>query len=265
MSGFCPCRSSRRAPNSRSFPNNTTRVGKLWHVASLLFAANPVRSHREWAGVIDRVNLPEPEVPQTASPGVGAIIRCLHRDFNPSNGHGRYALSDTCNLLHVIGLAPCMGKCLCCHSVQQFALWHIFCNTGSPLWSDLIKINICSTVYRFVRLVSLEEAYATNKKRRRLAYALRRKQTGSGYKGLWDRVGNDLFIIGEVAFDRCTPRKLHGHAPWWTLIIIAVSCLQLGVTAKATLHMSNNVATRHEQHLTPHHQLLTPCYSDEGV
>ena len=78
-------------------------------------------------------------------------------------------------------------------------------------------------VCRFVRLESLEEAYATNKKRRRLAYALRRKQTGSGYKGLWDRIGNDLFIIGEVAFDRCTPRKLHGHAPWWTLVVIAVS------------------------------------------
>lgn len=77
--------------------------------------------------------------------------------------------------------------------------------------------------HRFVRLVSLEEAYASNKKRRRLAYALRRKQTGSGYKGLCDRIGNDLFIIGEIAFDRCTPRKLHGHAPWWTLIAFAVN------------------------------------------
>ncbi len=76
---------------------------------------------------------------------------------------------------------------------------------------------------RFVRLESLEEAYATNKKRRRLAYALRRKQSGSGYKGVWDRLSNDLFIIGEVAFDRCTPRKLHGHAPWWTLMLVAVS------------------------------------------
>ncbi|KAL3143449.1 hypothetical protein ABBQ38_002265 [Trebouxia sp. C0009 RCD-2024] len=155
----------RRTPNSRSCPNNTTRMGKLWHAASLSFAANPVRSHREWAGVIDRVNLPEPEVPQSAAPGVGALVRCLHRDFHPSNGHGR-----------------------------------------------------------FVRLVSLEEAYASNKKRRRLAYALRRKQTGSGYKGLCDRIGNDLFIIGEIAFDRCTPRKLHGHAPWWTLIAFA-TCL----------------------------------------
>ena len=78
-----------------------------------------------------------------------------------------------------------------------------------------------------MRLESLEEAYATNKKRRRLAYALRRKQSGSGYKGLWDRLSNDLFIIGEVAFDRCTPRKLHGHAPWWTLMLVAVSKLML--------------------------------------
>ncbi len=74
-----------------------------------------------------------------------------------------------------------------------------------------------------MRLESLEEAYATNKKRRRLAYALRRKQSGSGYKGMWDRLSNDLFIIGEVAFDRCTPRKLYGHAPWWTLMLVAVS------------------------------------------
>ena len=94
-------------------------------------------------------------------------------------------------------------------------------------------------ICRFVRLVSLEEAYATNKKRRRLAYALRRKHTGSGYKGLWDRVGNDLFIIGEMAFDRCTPRKLHGHAPWWTLIVIAVSRFWLVVTAQVLLHMCN--------------------------
>ena len=118
---------------------------------------------------------------------------------------------------------------------------------------------------RFVRLVSLEEAYATNRKRRRLAYALRRKQTGSGYKGLWDRIGNDLFIIGEVAFDRCTPRKLHGHAPWWTLIIIAVSCLRVTVTAEVALHMISNVSTRGEQHLTPQYQLLIPCRVEHKI
>ena len=130
--GFCCCRNSRRIPNSRSCPHDTTRLGKLWHVASLSFAANPVRSHREWAGVIDLVNLPEIEVPQTASPGVGAIIRCLHRDFNPSNGHGRCALSDTYSYLPVINsvhmllyhshVSPCVGRYLCNHCA--YILWH---------------------------------------------------------------------------------------------------------------------------------------------
>ncbi|KAL0028230.1 hypothetical protein WJX79_003033 [Trebouxia sp. C0005] len=156
----------RNTPGTRSCPGSSTRMGMFWHVASLSFAANPVRSHREWAGVIDRITLPEPAAPKgSASPRVGALIQCLHRDFTSPNGQGR-----------------------------------------------------------FVRLESLEEAYATNKKRRRLAYALRRKQNGSGYKGVWDRLSNDLFIIGEVAFDRCTPRKLHGHAPWWTLMLVA-TCL----------------------------------------
>ena len=54
-------------------------------------------------------------------------------------------------------------------------------------------------------------------------HALRRKQ--AGYRSVWDRLGNDLFIIGEVAFDRCTPRKLYAHAPWWTLIVVAVSLI----------------------------------------
>lgn len=120
------CSNCRRAPNSRSCPDNASRIGKLWHVASLSFAANPVRAHREWAGVIDRVNLPELEVPQTASPGVGAIIRCLHRDFHPSNDHGRYAhspavasLSATllyivvASLGHVSGSPQCYCRAHC--------------------------------------------------------------------------------------------------------------------------------------------------------
>ena len=116
---FCSCSNCRRAPNSRSCPDNASRIGKLWHVASLSFAANPVRAHREWAGVIDRVNLPEPEVPQTASPGVGAIIRCLHRDFHPSNDHGRYAhspavasLSTTLLSSVVASVGPCFSTVL---------------------------------------------------------------------------------------------------------------------------------------------------------
>lgn len=83
----------RNTPSTRSCPGSSTRMGTLWHVASLSFAANPVRSHREWAGVIDRITLPEPTAPQgSASPRVGALIRCLHRDFTSPNGQGRYAL-----------------------------------------------------------------------------------------------------------------------------------------------------------------------------
>ena len=80
----------RNTPSTRSCPGSSTRMGTLWHVASLSFAANPVRSHREWAGVIDRITLPEPAAPQgSASPRVGALIRCLHRDFTSPNGQGR--------------------------------------------------------------------------------------------------------------------------------------------------------------------------------
>ena len=62
-------------------------------------------------------------------------------------------------------------------------------------------------------------------------HALRRKQ--AGYRSMWDRMGNDLFIIGEVAFDRCTPRKLYAHAPWWTLIVTTVSLLELSVLSNS--------------------------------
>lgn len=83
----------RNTPGTRSCPGSSTRMGMFWHVASLSFAANPVRSHREWAGVIDRITLPEPAAPKgSASPRVGALIQCLHRDFTSPNGQGRYAL-----------------------------------------------------------------------------------------------------------------------------------------------------------------------------
>lgn len=64
--------------------------------------------------------------------------------------------------------------------------------------------------------------------------ALRRKQ--AGYRSVWDRLGNDLFIIGEVAFDRCTPRKLYAHAPWWTLIVTTVRVSKLSVLSSSVAH-----------------------------
>ena len=221
-------------------------MGTLWHVASLSFAANPVRSHREWAGVIDCITLPEPAAPQgSASPRVGALIRCLHRDFTSPNGQGRYALlcfhrhnvnpvtlhsffSNSCSTsLFPLHALICLSEAFVEHGWALWSLGFSRCFAQARQCADATAI--CPSLltpckwFRFVRLESLEEAYATNKKRRRLAYALRRKQSGSGYKGVWDRLSNDLFIIGEVAFDRCTPRKLHGHAPWWTLMLVAVS------------------------------------------
>ena len=78
----------RSVPATRSWQgNNTSRMSTLWHLVSLSFAADPMRSHREWAGVIDR--LPETAHTQAAAPRVGAIIRCLHRDLTSPNGHGR--------------------------------------------------------------------------------------------------------------------------------------------------------------------------------
>lgn len=44
---------------------------------------------------------------------------------------------------------------------------------------------------RFVPLDSLEEAYAGNRKRRRLLYAMRRHQTHS-YSGILDHVANSV-------------------------------------------------------------------------
>jgi hypothetical protein len=32
-----------------------------------------------------------------------------------------------------------------------------------------------------------------------------------------------LFIVGELVFDRTTPRSLRHHIPWFTLVFLAVS------------------------------------------
>lgn len=40
----------------------------------------------------------------------------------------------------------------------------------------------------------MEEFYANNRKRRRLAYALRRRKSSNGFKGAWDRISNDVSV-----------------------------------------------------------------------
>ena len=80
---------------------------------------------------------------------------------------------------------------------------------------------------RFVPLdTSLEEAYAGNRKRRRLLYALRRHHTHS-YASLWDRLANETFIHCQLLFDRCTPRKLRAHLPWACSAYLIVSLISL--------------------------------------
>lgn len=64
-------------------------------------------------------------------------------------------------------------------------------------------------------------AYPLKHKKRRLAYAIRRKQTRS-YTGIWDRLADEVFILGEAAFDLCTPLRMDSHLPWITSIFIAV-------------------------------------------
>ncbi|EIE18925.1 hypothetical protein COCSUDRAFT_59848 [Coccomyxa subellipsoidea C-169] len=77
----------------------------------------------------------------------------------------------------------------------------------------------------------LEEFYANNRKRRRLAYALRRRKSSNGFKGAWDRISNDLFIFGELVFDRSTPRCLRHHIPWFTLVFLALQFITFAFMA----------------------------------
>eukprot|EP00884_Botryococcus_braunii_P018928 jgi/Botrbrau1/5719/Bobra.0071s0050.2 len=69
-----------------------------------------------------------------------------------------------------------------------------------------------------------ERKYPQNDKKRRLAYALRRKQARS-YTSLWDRLGNEVFILGEAVFDLCTPLRMDSHLPWITSAFIALNLI----------------------------------------
>ena len=70
---------------SQNNSSNGSRGSRLRHAVTLLFAANPLRTHREWTGVLERAS-PEPVVARPASPKVGALVRCLHRDFGSTSG-----------------------------------------------------------------------------------------------------------------------------------------------------------------------------------
>lgn len=75
---------------------------------------------------------------------------------------------------------------------------------------------------RFIPLESLEEQYAGNRKRRRLMYALRRHHTPGSYRGRFDALTNEAFIFFQLIFDRCTPRRMRSHPPWFTCCYLAV-------------------------------------------
>ncbi|CAL8463943.1 g3478 [Coccomyxa elongata] len=77
----------------------------------------------------------------------------------------------------------------------------------------------------------LDEFYANNHKRRRLAYALRRRKSGGGFKGAWDSISNDLFILGELMFDRTTPSSLRHHTPWFTAVFLAIQFITFAFMA----------------------------------
>ncbi|KAK9812367.1 hypothetical protein WJX73_005520 [Symbiochloris irregularis] len=76
---------------------------------------------------------------------------------------------------------------------------------------------------RFIPLESLEEQYAGNRKRRRLMYALRRHHTPGSYRGRFDAFTNEAFIFFQLVFDRCTPRRMRSHPPWFTCCYLALT------------------------------------------
>ena len=52
-------------------------------------------------------------------------------------------------------------------------------------------------------LCSLEERYSKNNKRRRLAYALRRRQSPSSYRNRWDHLCNEVGINTADSHAQC--------------------------------------------------------------
>ena len=69
-------------------------------------------------------------------------------------------------------------------------------------------------------LETMADHYAQRPKRRRLAYALRRKRTG--YNHFWEQAYNEVFIFGQLMFDWATPTKLKNQMPFFTALFIMV-------------------------------------------
>ena len=42
------------------------------------------------------------------------------------------------------------------------------------------------------------------------------------FKSTWDRLGNEAFIFGQLAFDWATPTCLRDHLPWFTALALMV-------------------------------------------
>ena len=82
-SSACTCRNDKQS--AAQAHGNAHRGSRFRHAVSLMFAANPLRTHREWTGVLERAS-PEPVVARPATPKVCAFVRCLHRDFGSTSG-----------------------------------------------------------------------------------------------------------------------------------------------------------------------------------
>lgn len=126
---------------------------------TLLFAANPLRTHREWTGVLEQAS-PEPVVARPASPKVGALVRCLHRDFGSTSGRlvsisfgqSPFSLCNT-HALGFLGSALLTASLLvnhtcmpaCCITQSTDILWsytHFFPNkSGFKLQFALVKVS----------------------------------------------------------------------------------------------------------------------------
>lgn len=77
---------------------------------------------------------------------------------------------------------------------------------------------------RFAHLVAIEGKLENHPHKNEIIAALR-KRAGQDYKGISDRLGNELFILGERIFRFCTPKELNKHPlifTWVFFLLLAV-------------------------------------------
>ncbi|KAK9865678.1 hypothetical protein WJX84_008493 [Apatococcus fuscideae] len=142
-------------------------LGGLIHYLGLVFQEHPMRTHREWAGIVERPDRADDL--ETGNRRRGTK-RAFFRRFHANN-------------------------------------------------------RLC----RFMPLETMADHYAQRPKRRRLAYALRRKRTG--YNHFWEQAYNELFIFGQLMFDWATPTKLKNQMPFFTALFIMVCTITFAFMA----------------------------------